>query len=54
MELFMPIYNIYQYFSSNIIEVLEKYFGREAKPSEYISLEEIRLRAARTVNIKIF
>lgn len=48
----MPIYNIFQYFSNRIIEVLEAYFGKEAKPSEYVMLEEIRLRAAKPLILK--
>ncbi len=48
----MPIYNLFQYFSDNIRNLLEQYFGNQAKPTEYISLEEIRLRATKPVILK--
>lgn len=48
----MPVYNIFQYFSNGIIEVIENYFSKEAKPTEYVSLEEIRLRVARPLILK--
>lgn len=48
----MPVYSIFEYFSDNIREILENYFRKDAKPTEYIMLEEIRLRAARPLLLK--
>lgn len=48
----MPIYSLFQYFCENIRNILEQYFGNQAKPTEYVSLEEIRLRATRPLILK--
>lgn len=48
----MPIYSLFQYFCANISNILEQYFGNQAKPTEYVSLEEIRLRTTRPLILK--
>lgn len=48
----MPVFNIFYYFSETIRTNLENYFRKDAKPSEYIMLEEIRLRASKPIILK--
>ena len=48
----MPVYSVFQYFSNNMIKELKRYFEKEAKPTEYITLEEIRLRSAKPIILK--
>ena len=48
----MPIFNIFQYFSETITMSLENYFRRDANPTQYVTLEEIRLRTARPIILK--
>ncbi len=48
----MQLFNIFKYFSDSILNVLEEYFRKEANPTQYISLEEIRLRNAEPVILK--
>ena len=48
----MPIYNIFEYFPNNIRKVLENHFKTDARPTDYILLEEIRLRVAKPLLLK--
>lgn len=48
----MPIFNIFQYFSETIIQALENYFRKDANPTQYVTLEEIRLRTAKPIILK--
>ena len=48
----MPIFNLFKYFSKKIELLLDKYFS-ENNSNKYLMLEEIRLRARKTNNIKI-
>lgn len=48
----MPIFNIFKYFSENITSVIEEYFRKDANATQYVTLEEIRLRAAKPIILK--
>lgn len=48
----MLVFNLFKYFSENLENVIENYFNNIAKPSEYMALEEIRIRSNRPLILK--
>lgn len=49
---YMLVFNLFKYFSENLENVIENYFNNIAKPSEYMALEEIRIRSNRPLILK--
>lgn len=48
----MLVFNLFKYFSESLENVIENYFNNIAKPSEYMALEEIRIRSNRPLILK--
>ena len=48
----MLVFNLFKYFSESLESVIENYFNNIAKPSEYMALEEIRIRSNRPLILK--
>lgn len=48
----MLVFNLFKYFSESLENVIENYFNNIAKPSEYVALEEIRIRSNRPLILK--
>lgn len=48
----MLVFNLFKYFSESLENIIENYFNNIAKPSEYIALEEIRIRSNRPLIMK--
>ena len=48
----MLVFNLFKYFSESLESVIENYFNNIAKPSEYMALEEIRIRSNRHLILK--
>ena len=48
----MLVFNLFKYFSESLESVIENYFNNIAKPSEYVALEEIRIRSNRPLILK--
>lgn len=50
----MPIFNLFNYFSKNVKQILDKYFSENSSNDSYSKLEEIKLRSGRPIILKLF